>query len=76
MDVSGVTNIIGSLGFPIVMCLLLWLDSKKREEQHKEEMDKLSESLQNNTLALITLSTQIETIAKFGETHDKDTNGA
>lgn len=60
MDFTVVTNLIGSLGFPIVMCLMLYKRMDKQDEQHKEEMSKLTESLNNNTIALTQLTAKLE----------------
>lgn len=60
MDVSLITNLIGSLGFPIVMCIMLYNRMDKQDEQHKEEMSKLTESLNNNTIALTQLSAKLD----------------
>lgn len=73
MAYTEIVSLIGSLGFPIVMCLLLLDWFKKIQEQHKEEMDKLSESLQNNTLALTVLASKIESIV---DRDRKDGNAA
>lgn len=62
-NVSTLTQLIASYGFPIVMCLLMaWYvyDTNKKHraevdklnEQHKEEMKQVTEALNNNTLAL------------------------
>lgn len=52
MDVNTITTLIGSIGFPIVMCLLLYNRMEKQDELHKSEMDKITEALNNNTIAL------------------------
>lgn len=52
MDYNAVIQAISTVGFPIAMCLILVYMMYKLNEQHKEEMNKLNESLQNNTLAL------------------------
>ena len=52
MDLNAFTTLIGSLGFPIVMCLLLYYRMDKQDENHKTEMEKITEALNNNTLAL------------------------
>ena len=59
-NISTLTQLIGSLGFPIVMCLLLFWKMNKQEERHKEEMDNLNTSLQNNTLAIQKLTDYME----------------
>ena len=60
MDLSSIVNVIGSLGFPIVMCIMLYQRMDKQDEQHKEEMTKLTESLNNNTIALTQLASKLE----------------
>jgi hypothetical protein len=60
MDANAIIQIVGSLGFPIVMCGALFWRQVKSDEQHKEEMDKLSEALNNNTQAIIKLSDNLD----------------
>lgn len=60
MDYSTFTQLIGTLGFPIVMCLMLYYRMDKQDEQHREEMSKLSESLNNNTIAITNLTAKLE----------------
>lgn len=52
MDANVILQAIGSVGFPIVMCLILIYLVYKQGEDHKEEMNKLQDSLNNNTLAI------------------------
>lgn len=59
MNINDIVGIISSLGFPIVMCLLLYKRMDKQDEQHKAEMDKLTDALNNNTLALQELSLRL-----------------
>lgn len=60
MEIATVTELIGSIGFPIAMCLLLYYRMEKQDEQHKEEMDKITSALNNNTQALNELSIRME----------------
>lgn len=60
MDVAGLVNLIGSLGFPIVMCILLWSQMQKNEERHKEELEKITEAIQNNTIAVVEWTTLLK----------------
>lgn len=71
MDLNAITTLIGSIGFPIVMCLLLYYRMDKQDENHKREMDKINEALNNNTQALTALATKISTITE-GDNHVKD----
>lgn len=59
MDFNVIGNLIGSLGFPIVMCIMMYNKMGKQDEQHKEEMSKLTESINNNTIALTQLSAKL-----------------
>lgn len=56
MDANTIIQLVGSLGFPVVMCGALFWRMVKSDEQHKAEMDRLSEALNNNTIALTKLS--------------------
>lgn len=71
MDFTTITSLIGSLGFPIVMCILMFNRMEKQSEQHKEEMNALkaemsannkqtTEAINNNTLALQTLVVKLD----------------
>ena len=60
MDANTIIQIVSSLGFPIVMCGALFWRQVKSDEQHKAEMDKLSEALNNNTLAITKLSDKLD----------------
>lgn len=60
MDVQALTTIIGSLGFPIAACIAcFWMLNKERDD-HKEEMRKVTEAINNNTLALTTLTERLD----------------
>lgn len=60
MDVNSIIQLVGSLGFPIVACGALFWRMIKSDEQHKEEMTKMSEALNNNTSALVKLTEKLE----------------
>lgn len=60
MDVNLLIQLVGSLGFPIVACGALFWHMIKSDEQHKEEMNKVSEALNNNTSALVKLTEKLE----------------
>ena len=60
MDINTLIQLVGSLGFPIVACGALFWRMVKSDEQHKEEMHKMSEALNNNTAALVKLTEKID----------------
>ncbi len=64
MELSDITNIIANLGFPIAVCCVLFYYMNKQNEKHKQEIDKLSETLQGNTKVLTELCTLIKTLVK------------
>jgi hypothetical protein len=55
MDVTMVTQLVGSLGFPIVCCGALFWYLVKEKEAHKEEMEELRKSVDANTNAINSL---------------------
>ena len=59
MDVTTISQLIGSLGFPIACCIYLIYSNNKANESHKEEIDKLRETVENNTLAMIKLCSKL-----------------
>lgn len=71
MDFNVIVGAIGSLGFPIIACLALgWYvkyqtDNNNKQvaeiqKEHKEEITKVTEALQNNTLALQRLCDKLD----------------
>lgn len=71
MDTQQVLQAISTLGFPIVMCALMawfvkYLLDRNREqvfsiqESHTKEVEKITEALNNNTLALQKLCLKME----------------
>ena len=70
MDVTTLTTIIGSFGFPIFACIAMgWFvkyqtDQNKQETEkirveHAKEMEKVTMAINNNTIALEKLCVKI-----------------
>ena len=59
MDAGTITQLIGSLGFPIAACIALFWQNAKQSEKHAEELRQITEALNNNTIALTELSAKI-----------------
>lgn len=66
-----IVDIISTVGFPIACCCAMawyvkYITDKNREQieamnqKHKEEMDSVTEAINNNTLALIKLCDEIQ----------------
>lgn len=71
MDANTLVTLINSFGFPIVACIgMAWFfakfnenyrnDIKEMNSKHKEEMDKMTEAINNNTLAIQKLVDNME----------------
>lgn len=60
MDVNTLIQLVGSLGFPIVACGALFWRMVKSDDQHKEEMNKMNEALNNNTNAIVKLTEKLD----------------
>lgn len=52
MDYTAAAQLIGSLGFPIVACIMLYVRMEKQDENHKAEVSELSKAIQNNTIVM------------------------
>lgn len=52
-----IINIISTVGFPIACCVYLFYSNAKQQEKHEEEIDKLRETIENNTEVMIEIKT-------------------
>lgn len=55
MDWNAVIQLISTLGFPIVCCTALFWYMVKQRDLHKEEINELKKSIDNNTIILTRL---------------------
>lgn len=60
MDTNSLTTIVGTLGFPIVMCLMFFKYIKQMTEQHAREVKELTEAVNNNTVVMQQLIDKLE----------------
>lgn len=61
MNWQDITNLITTIGFPIAVCLICFWYINKMQESHKQEIDKLSEAVQNNTIVMQKLIDKLDT---------------
>lgn len=54
-----IVQMISSVGFPIVMCVIMFKYTYDLNTQHKEESEKFTEALNANTLVLQKLCDKI-----------------
>lgn len=64
MDLSQLTPIISSLGFPIAACIALFWYLNKERESHKEEIDSLKDCINENNSILSSLKMLLESIER------------
>ncbi|MBO7733502.1 MAG: hypothetical protein J6S67_13140 [Methanobrevibacter sp.] len=66
MDISALTSLISSVGFPIACCVYLIYSNNKTAEKHAEEVEKLRVTVENNTKVMLKLCN------KMGVDYDND----
>lgn len=59
MDLSGITTLISSVGFPIACCIYLIYSNQKTAERHAGEVEKLRETVENNTKVMLKLCNKL-----------------
>ena len=64
MDVNAIISVISTVGFPIAVCLILFLYIYKKQEKSDDTISKLTEVIQNNTYTIQRL------IDKLGDDDD------
>lgn len=64
MDVTAITTFIQNLGFPIACVIMMFYQLSKEQENHKEETTKLTETLHNNTVAIVQLTEYLKRESK------------
>lgn len=52
MDITAVTTLITTVGFPIAMCIVMGWYIREQQKVHRDETKELSEAVANNTLVL------------------------
>jgi len=52
---SAAMQLVGSLGFPIVMCILLYNHLEKEQQAHKEEIQSLRDCINDLKLTLVSI---------------------
>lgn len=67
---------VSSLGFPVVMCVLMMKYMKEKDESNRLEMAELRKTIENNTLVISSLMQRIgildRLMEKLGVIDEKD----
>ena len=61
-----IINAITTVGFPIVMCLILFWYVNKQNEAHKGEIESLRAVIENNTNSITKLYEKIDALIDLG----------
>lgn len=67
-----VITAISTVGFPIVMCGALFWKMDKQDKEHKEEMNKSTEAINNNTVVLQKLMQMLSDKIEFDTSNRKE----
>ena len=59
MDFNEIIQVIGSLGFPIAMCVALFWYMIQQNQAHKEEMNALKDAVNELQIAITKLSDKL-----------------
>ena len=59
MDVNAITQLIGSIGFPIVACGALFWMLNRQNELHREESAQMKEAINDLKVAILQLTNSI-----------------
>ena len=64
MDINTITQFIGTLGFPIAACCVLFWYLQRESDNHKKEMDGMKEAINANTSIITELKLLIQQLAE------------
>lgn len=67
-----VITAISTVGFPIVMCGALFWKMDKQDKEHKEEISKSTEAINNNTVVLQKLMQMLSDKIEFNTSNSKE----
>lgn len=67
-----VITAISTVGFPIVMCGALFWKMDKQDKEHKEEISKSTEAINNNTVVLQKLMQMLSDKIEFDTSNSKE----
>ena len=71
MELQSIQAFIGSLGFPVVCCLIQFYVILKMNKTHNETMTELKRTIDNNTRSIIDLTDSLRGVNRNGKETDK-----
>lgn len=70
MELQSIQSFIGSLGFPVVCCLIQFYVILKMNKVHAETLAELKKTIDNNTMSIINLSNSLRGVNENGKETD------
>lgn len=71
MELQSIQAFIGSLGFPVVCCLIQFYVILKMNKVHAETLNELKRTIDNNTRSIIDLTDSLRGVNRNGQEADK-----
>lgn len=71
MELQTIQAFIGSLGFPVVCCLIQFYVILKMNKTHNETLNELKRTIDNNTRSIIDLTDSLRGVNRNGKEADK-----
>ena len=71
MELQSIQTFIGSLGFPVVCCLIQFYVILKMNRVHAETLTELKRTIDNNTMSIINLTDSLRGANRDGQEADK-----
>ena len=71
MELQTIQTFIGSLGFPVVCCLIQFYVILKMNKTHNETLSELKKTIDNNTRSIIDLTDSLRGVSGNGQETDK-----
>ena len=71
MELQSIQAFIGSLGFPVVCCLIQFYVILKMNKSHDETLAELKKTIDNNTRSIIDLTDSLRGVSRDGKETDK-----
>ena len=71
MELQSIQTLIGSLGFPVVCCLIQFYVILKMNKSHDETLTELKRTIDNNTRSIIDLTDSLRGVNRNGQETDK-----
>lgn len=63
MEITEVTNLISTVGFPIIMCLIMFRYMENNDDKREAESKELRDAINNNTQVMVRLIEKIDHLA-------------